>query len=123
MPFARWTFRLAGIYGLLALLPHYFLEGRIGRDLPPPITHPEYFYGFVGIAVAWQIAFLLISRDPVKYRPFMIPSIIEKMTFGAGTFVLIALGRSPAAVALPAAVDLILAVFFILSYRKTALPS
>jgi hypothetical protein len=43
MKFARGVFLVAGIYGLLVLTPIYFLEARIGRETPPPITHPEYF--------------------------------------------------------------------------------
>jgi len=39
------------------------LEYYIGEQDPPPITHPEFFYGFVGVAVAWQMLFLLMSRD------------------------------------------------------------
>lgn len=39
MIFACRTFPGAGLYGLVVLLPMYFLEGRIGRDTPPPITH------------------------------------------------------------------------------------
>jgi hypothetical protein len=50
--FARVVFLVAGIYGILVLLPQYFLEERIGIDSPPPITHPEHFYGFVGVALA-----------------------------------------------------------------------
>ena len=69
MIFARRVFLIAGIYGLLVLLPLYFMEARIGRDQPPAITHPEYFYGFLGVAVSWQVAFLVISRDPVRFRP------------------------------------------------------
>jgi hypothetical protein len=41
MVFARRVFLIAGIYGLLVLLPLSFMEGRIGRDQPPPITHPN----------------------------------------------------------------------------------
>ena len=66
MKFAKWTYLIAGIYGLLILLPQYFLEVQNGIDYPPPINHPEYYYGFIGIAVAWQIAFLIISRDPTN---------------------------------------------------------
>jgi hypothetical protein len=40
MTFARRVFMGAGIYGVVALAPLYFLEERIGRDLPPAITHP-----------------------------------------------------------------------------------
>ena len=82
MIFARRVFLIAGIYGLLVLLPLYFLEARIGRDQPPAITHPEYFYGFLGVAVSWQVAFLVISRDPVRFRPLMVPAVLEKATFG-----------------------------------------
>jgi hypothetical protein len=62
MIFARRLFLLAGIYGILVLAPQYFLEAKLGQDYPPPITHPEQFYGFIGVALAWQAAFLLISR-------------------------------------------------------------
>ena len=49
--------------------PNYFLETRLGEDYPPAITHPEFFYGFVGTCLAWQLAYLLIATDPVRYRP------------------------------------------------------
>ena len=55
MIFAKRVFFIAGVYGILALTPMYFLEDRIGRDFPPPIAHPEHFYGFVGVALAWQM--------------------------------------------------------------------
>lgn len=88
MTFARRVFFLAGIYGLLALSPMYFLEERLGRDFPPPVTHPEHFYGFVGVALAWQLAFLVIARDPRRYRLMMLPSILEKLSFGGAVWVL-----------------------------------
>jgi hypothetical protein len=40
------------IYGLLLMFPIYGLEARIGQRPPPPITHPEYYYGFVGTTLA-----------------------------------------------------------------------
>jgi hypothetical protein len=51
MTFARRAFLFGAIWGLFILIPHAFTEGRIGRDHPPAITHPEYFYGFVGIGI------------------------------------------------------------------------
>src|SRR4051812_15655536 len=95
MTFSRWLFRLAGIYGLFMLLPQYFLEQRLGRDFPPPINHPEYFYGFVGVAIAWQLAFLVIGQDPARYRLFMLPAVVEKFSFGIAAIVLFLLGRIP----------------------------
>ena len=117
--FARRTFQIAGIYGLLALVPMYFLEGRIGRDFPPPITHPEYFYGFLGVAVAWQFAFLVISRDPVRFRPLMIPAVLEKATFGLAAVALWLGGRVPAPVLAFGLIDLTLGVLFVVAYLRT----
>src|SRR4051812_46696368 len=79
--FARRVFLLAGGYGVLVLTPMYFLEARIGRDQPPPITHPELFYGFIGLALVFQIIFFIIASDPVRFRPLMIPAILEKLVY------------------------------------------
>ena len=80
--FARRVFSFAGIYGLIVLVPQLFAESRVSRDYPPAITHPEYFYGFLGVAIAWNIFFLVIARDPVRFRPAMIPAMVEKLAFG-----------------------------------------
>lgn len=119
MVFARRVFFWAGVYGLLVLLPQYFMEDRVGRDYPPPITHPEHFYGFIGVALSWQLVFLLISRDPVRYRPIMLAGIVEKLSFAMPAFVLYATGRLAGAVAGVAAIDLLLGVLFAISYAKT----
>jgi len=62
MQFARLTFAIAGVSGALATLPLYFLEEQINQRTPLPITHPKFYYGFVGVVLAWQILFLIISR-------------------------------------------------------------
>src|SRR4051812_47452285 len=95
MVFARRVFLIAGIYGLIALLPIYLLESRIGRDQPPAITHPEFFYGFVGVGVSWQVAFLIISPDPARFRPLMIPAGLEKASFGFAPIPPFVGGRPP----------------------------
>ena len=120
MKVARWSFRLAGIYGILVMLPQYFLEARIGRDFPPPITHPEHFYGFIGLALVWQLAFLILSRDPIRYRPLMIPAILEKLAFGVPAVLLFAGGRSSQAVLGFGLIDLALAVLFTMAFVRTA---
>ena len=117
--FPSLVFRIAGIYGIVVLLPQYFLEERIGRDYPPPITHPEHFYGFVGLALVWQFAFLLIARDPVRYRPLMIVAVLEKLSFGLAVPVLYFAGRVAPPVLAPACADLLLAALFVASYLKT----
>ncbi len=117
---AKRVFLIAAIYGFIVLIPQYFLEARTGRDFPPAITHPEYFYGFIGVAVAWQIAFLVISRDPARYRALMIPSIIEKAGFGLPAVALFLLGRLHAQMLVAALLDVSLGVLFVVAYVRTA---
>ncbi|HWA16736.1 MAG TPA: hypothetical protein VG817_09890 [Gemmatimonadales bacterium] len=119
MRFARRIFTFAAIYGLLILTPQYFLEKRIGQDFPPPITHPEHFYGFVGVALAWQVMFLVIARDPVRYRLAMLPAILEKATFGIAAIVLYLQHRIPVSSLVPGLFDLVLGTLFVLAYRGT----
>lgn len=120
MKFAKVVFLVAGIYGLIVLLPLYFLEAQTGRDYPPPITHPEYYYGFIGVGVAWQLAFLVISRDPVRYRLLMIPSIVEKASFGIAVAVLYLQQRVSTFMLGAAMADSLLGVLFVLSFLKTS---
>lgn len=119
MKFARYTFATAGIYGILALVPQYFLERQIAIDSPPEITHPEYFYGFVGVALAFQLVFLIIAKDPVRFRPIMPAAIVEKIAFVIPTFYLYANGRAPWQITAGAAIDLLLAILFAISLLKT----
>lgn len=119
MKFAKTTFLIAGIYGLLALTPQYFLEEKNGLDYHPPITHPEYYYGFLGVAIAWQIAFLVLSRDPVRYRPFMLPAILEKASYAIATIVLYLQGRTVAIILGTGLIDMVLGALFLLAYLRT----
>jgi hypothetical protein len=117
--FARWVFRVAGVYGLLVIAPQYFLERQISQDQPPAITHPEYFYGFVGVALAWQVAFLVIATDPVRYRPLMLPAVLEKATFGLAAIALFSAGRLAAPVLFFGCLDLLLGVLFVAAWWHT----
>lgn len=117
--FAKRVFTIAGVYGLIVMLPQYFLENIIGTTDPPAITHPEYFYGFIGVTVAWQIVFLIIAQDPARYRPLMIPSILEKATFGFAAIALFLLGRLNTQMLAAAMIDMTLGVFFVISYVRT----
>jgi hypothetical protein len=119
MKLARIVFLIAGIYGILVLTPLYFLERTIGRETPPPITHPEFFYGFVGVGLAWQIVFLIIAQDPLRYRPMMIPSVLEKVSYGAALVVLLSQHRISISSFELGMADVIFAVLFIISFVKT----
>lgn len=119
MKFAKVVFWIAGIWGLLVLTPLYFMFDAIGRHDPPPITHPGFFYGFVGVGLAWQIAFILIARDPVRLRPMMIPSVIEKFSFVIAMLALYAQDRVHASDLVLAGVDFLLGILFIAAFLKT----
>lgn len=119
--FAERTFLIAGIYGILVLFPMYFTMDSFGKDFPPIITHPEFYYGFVSCALAWQVVFIIISRDPVRYRPLILPiAILEKFLFaGFVAYLYAAEGMNPNIIA-GAVIDCILGILFIVSYFKTS---
>jgi hypothetical protein len=119
MKFARIAFWIAAIWGVLVLTPLYFLFDLIGRQDPPPITHPGFYYGFVSVGLAFQGAFIVIARDPVRLRPMMIPSVLEKFGYGA-TFVVLYLQHrlKPGDLAL-GCVDLLFGVLFLIAFFKT----
>lgn len=119
MRFAKRVFMIAGIYGLIVLLPLYFLEEKTGRDFPPPVTHPEYYYGFVGVAAAWQVLLLFISTDPIRYRRMMIPPMLAKTSFVAAVAILYLQERTSGFVLGSSMVDLALVIVFIVAYLKT----
>ena len=117
--FARWLFRVTGIYGLLMITPLFFSEARFGRDFPPPINHPEYFHGFASVGFAWQVLFLVLASDPVRYRLMMLPAFLEKAGFALVVGVLFLQQRVTAVSLVPAFVDLILGALFLVAFWKT----
>lgn len=111
---------IAGIYGLMALVPMYFMEKQIGIDTPPAITHPEYFYGFIGVAIAFQLVFIIISTDPLKYRPLMLAAIVEKFSFVIAVAILVVAGRTSGQIVIGAGIDLVLGVLFVLAWFRAS---
>lgn len=119
MRFAKWTFNGAGIYGVLFLAPMLFMERRIGVELPPALNHPEYFYGFLVVGLAWQAAFLAIGRDPVALRPLMLPALLEKFGGLAAFTGLWLAGRVPAQIGLSGLLDGAWGLMFLVAYLRT----
>ena len=119
MKFAKRVFLVAGVYGVIVIVPMYFAEGRIGRDHPPAITHPEFYYGFLGVALAWQVVFLVLAQDPSRYRPMVIPSLLEKVSYGIALVFLLLEHRIPLVVFGLDSVDWIFAVLFVAAYLAT----
>ncbi|HEY6293344.1 MAG TPA: hypothetical protein VI455_17475 [Terriglobia bacterium] len=118
MKFAKVVFG-AGIWGILVLTPLYFMFDRIGRQDPPPITHPGFYFGFVSVGLAWQVAFLVIARDPRRFRPIMIPSTLEKFGYGISLIVLYLQGRLRAPDRAFGGTDLRFGVLFLVALFKT----
>ena len=119
MKFSKIVFWVAGIWGLLVITPLYFMFDLIGAKDPPAITHPGFYYGFVGAALAWQIAFIFIATNPARFRPLMIPSMVEKFTYGIAVALLVSQHRMHSSDLLFGAVDLLLGVLFIAAYVLT----
>jgi hypothetical protein len=68
----------------------------------------------------WQIAFLLIATDPLRFRPLIAVAILEKFGYVATLSVLYALGEirpGQFAVAVP---DAILGLLFVTALVKTS---
>lgn len=116
---AKIIFRIAGIWGLLLLTPLFFLRDRIGVSTPPPITHPGYFYGFVAVSLVFQLLFLLIATDPVRYRPVMPIAALEKLLFTAFIYWLVATRQTYSSRAIIATVELLLGLLFLVAFLKT----
>ena len=120
MKFAKIIFYVAAIWGILVITPLYFLYDTIGRQDPPPITHPGFYYGFAGCALAWQFAFLVIATDPLRFRPLMLPSVFEKFSFFAAHVVLFLRHRThPADLGL-GGIDAVFGILFLFAFFRTA---
>ncbi len=121
MRFARIVFTFAGIWGIVVLTPLFFLADYIGRQYPPALTHLDFYYGFLTLALAWQVVFLIIGRDPVKYRPLMVAAMLEKFPYVVVLAILYSRGALQLGQFVAAAVpDFTLGVFFAAAFAKTA---
>jgi hypothetical protein len=120
MKFARIVYGVAAAYGFVSLVPLYFLLEQIGKEVPPPITHPEFYYGFLGVALLWQMVFVMISRDPLTYRALMPITILEKLVYSVPVILLYFAGRVHANILGPALVDPVFGILFVVAYFRTA---
>lgn len=119
MRFAKIVFWAAGIWGILVLSPLYFIFDLIGRQDPPPITHPGFYYGFVGAGLAWQLAFMIVATNPVRFRPLMLVAVFEKFSYAAALIVLYLQKRIHTSDLTFACVDLLFGVLFVVAYLRT----
>ena len=120
MRFARMVFLAAGLWGVLIVTPLYFLYDTVGRQYPPPITHPDFYYGFVSVTLAWQVAFLLIGTDPIRFRPLMIAAILEKVGYLATLSTLYLQGRLQFGQLVVVSPDAIFGLLFVVALITTS---
>jgi hypothetical protein len=117
--FARVVFTIAGIWGVVLMTPLYFAFDAISRAYPPPITHPDLYYGFVGVTLAWQMAFLVIASNPTRYRTIMLAAILEKLIYVATMVVLYLKGQISAGQLAVIPPDATLGLLFVAAFFKT----
>ena len=116
MRFARTVFTGAAVWGIAVLTPFYWLVDITGRRYLPPADYPHFFYGFFSVALAWQIAFLLIGSNPARFRPLMIPSVLEKFGHVTTVAVLYSQSRISTIDAQGAIPDLLLGALFVAAF-------
>jgi hypothetical protein len=114
MGLAKWIFLIAGIFGLLSTIPLAFAEKVM------EVKQPEFYYGFVLLDICWQVLYVFLSTNPVRYRPMMIPAFLAK---GSGTVALTwlyLLGRVSTQWVAIGALDGVFAVLFLVAFWTTS---
>ncbi len=74
---------------------------------------------FLGVGLAWQAAFLLIGRDPLRYRAFMVPALVEKGSAVLAVLLLYLKGRLEGPLFLLWSVDAVWFVLFLAAWLRT----
>lgn len=117
--FATRVFQAAAIWGVFIILLGYAAYLFGGATYFVDTDHPEYVHGFFLIAFAWQIAFWIISTDPVRYRLFMLAAMLEKFPFTLATLVLYAGSYVPETVLALGLIDGVFGALFGVAYMAT----
>lgn len=119
MKFAKIVFGIAGVWGIMVLAPLFFQVDLLGRKYPPPTSYPHFFYGFFALALVFQLVFFIVASDPVRFRPMIIPSILEKATYVAVCVVLYSRGEITSTEASTCGADFLLGMLFICAFFTT----
>ena len=115
MSTARLIFAVAGIYGLIVLLPLFFVEPLL---VPAP-SRPEDYYGFLGSATAFQLVYLTIGRDPARFRPLMPVAALAKAFFFVTMISLWLEGRAAVPAMVLASIDGAIGLAFVYAWWRT----
>jgi len=69
--------------------------------------------------LVWQIAFLIIASDPIRFRLLMIAAILEKLVYSVPVIILVSQKRMNRNDLVFAGIDLFLGVLFVFAYLRT----
>jgi hypothetical protein len=72
------------------------------------------------VALVFQFVFLVISRDPARYRPLIAVSIFEKLVFAVPVAFFYLNGRVSTSIFAAGMIDAALCVLFLISFIKTS---
>jgi hypothetical protein len=117
---AKWPriiFKGAGYYGIIVMLVLLLAPAQVLGE--PTVVHPEYYFGFVTVGMAWQIAFLVVGSDPVRFRPMMLVCVCEKFFYISLLFYFILTHRAPTRMVPAVVLDGSLGCLFIYAWRVT----
>ncbi len=110
MKFARTVFAIAGALGIFAIVPMYLVPGTWR------------YYGVLGPLVAWQLVFFLIAADPKRFRPIMIPAMLEKALWVLTLIVFYSQGQMRTVEVVGGTIPHgLLGVLFVIAFFKTRL--
>lgn len=117
--FAKRIFQVAAGWGFFILTLGYgaYLLGIEGATIDT--DRPELIHGFFLITLAFQVVFLIIASDPVRYRIFMLAAMIEKFPFTLVSILLFMNGQAPAVAAVLGLIDGALGLLFVIAYFLT----
>lgn len=110
MAFARWSFALAGLYGLVATISLYFRA--------PLGVESLWLYDFAGAAAATQWLYVLIATDPPRYRLAIPVGIVSKLSFAIPVALLYARNAVSGSTFVFGLIDIALAALFAANFVR-----
>jgi len=119
MLFAKRVFQVAGVYGLIVVALGYGAYFYESGDSLLYNARAEYVHGFFLVTFAWQIAFLIIATDPLRYRMLMLAAMLEKFPFTLAVLALFALKYVGVTTLVFGLIDGVLGVLFCVAYVLT----
>lgn len=84
-----------------------------------PPSRPQFYYGFVGVALVWQFVYFTIATDPARFRPMMILSALAKGSYAGALLVLYLQERISPVQAATGIPDALLLLLFVAAFLKT----